>query len=606
MIFKEYGKDHIHPLFWGEDFFDPIFRYNKANPFTTIPPSDLFGKEMMSIEKPWMKNCNFILVHYNNIEDPYGVETHKVNSLDEIIELVNEEAKVIDKTIVPSLKNDTAILVGLDLETSSLQNRNRIVGGDQLAENDIVGVCVAVSTTKGYYIPVNHTEEDGVLNFPIEEVRKFLANFQNGNYLNIWHNALYDITTMASNKIALNKTRNHCTFLLWKMTFEEEYHEGGRFQYGLKPMSANKLGREMKEIGEIVRTSKKSEFVQFYKVSATSATIYGVSDAINTLALWHKLTDPKFNRNPYKEQPTAVMIETRAIYDSMFMMNTGIPIAINHAIPVLKTIIRRQVIIENKFKMIASEFKDLGFEATISSDEKVGILIGSVLTKGWDGDIVSGEWKMTTGEGGQPEILRKNNNPIIDENTVHDRDFAHFAKEQFNMEVKKTRLKSATTDKIMYSTKDEVLEALKKKLAHLKFVDDNDKELILSLLSMIQTYRSLDHERAGYVGIIRASQSDDRGYPFANNSLNISGTDTGRYSNAKTSLTRLQVNYGKTKTTVTHADKSVLPNMQGLSARPYILRNAKKLKKVPSVIEAMKLEIDNEVEERFKIQLTSV
>jgi len=80
--------------------------------------------------------------------------------------------------------------------------------------------------------------------------------------------------------------------------------------------------------------------------------------------------------------------------------------------------------------------------------------------------------------------------------------------------------------------------------------------------------------------------------------------NTGRYSNAKTRFNRLTINVTKTgKVNIKFKDSSILPNMQGLSGRPYITKPAKQLKSIPISIEQDITSLNDKVEELFREEI---
>jgi len=88
-------------------------------------------------------------------------------------------------------------IVALDLETTGLDTRVRFdLDGNLIQPTKIVGVCLAVSDIRGYYLPVRHTEADGVPNWNPDEIVIFLDNLV-GQAVTIYHNAQYDREVMA-------------------------------------------------------------------------------------------------------------------------------------------------------------------------------------------------------------------------------------------------------------------------------------------------------------------------------------------------------------------------------------------------------------------------
>jgi len=482
----EKGLDHLYPEYQLQ-YKDNIDGFNKTfNPSMIDVNKTMFKKSMEMIEHhKWMKECKFTLATYTDPKEDYELDIEKFDNIDQLIALIDDRCEMQDPEDNPVLKEPKKI-VAFDLETTGLRNRHQRIGGKKESQVGIVGICVAYSETEGYYIPIKHNELDGIKNWTIQDAVKLINYFQQDNHLVIWHNAIYDLFVSISSGVTLNKSMNHDTYLLWKMTFEEEF--SNLFQYGLKLLSERFLKRKMQTINDLLGVDAKAH-IEFQRLPSVNAVTYAVSDATNTYALWKYLFSKKFRRNPYTKQPIATRLEMRSIYDSLSMLSTGIPINTSHAIPMLKTIYRRQILLQSKFDQLVGD----GF-TVITSDEKCGMYIGKTIMGAWE-------------ESGK------------------DKDQGYkFLEEKFGMKMT-VRNGAGGVKKETFSNADSVLEALLKSLPNMDFIKDEQKKSLTSIIKYIQAYRSLDHERSGYLGIIRSVTLDDRGYPFVHNSLNLNGTD---------------------------------------------------------------------------------
>ena len=93
-------------------------------------------------------------------------------------------------------------LIALDTETTGLDKTIRIIGGAPSTPAVSVGICIATSGTKGYYLPVLHNKTDGIANYSISEIVWFLQELQ--KYRIIYHNASYDREILETHGVKLN------------------------------------------------------------------------------------------------------------------------------------------------------------------------------------------------------------------------------------------------------------------------------------------------------------------------------------------------------------------------------------------------------------------
>lgn len=170
-------------------------------------------------------------------------------------------------------------VLAVDLETTGLDNRTLYYLGEDgklhlKTKTEIVGICLAISKFQGFYLPVMHTEEDGIPNWDYKTACHFLS-LCNQRFATIVHNGQYDREVMAQNGVTLRE---------YPYFFDtQQLHyiwDVNQKQHGLKKLSDQFLGRKMLEIGELFGSK---DFIQFNFISASAATVYGCIGADTSL-----------------------------------------------------------------------------------------------------------------------------------------------------------------------------------------------------------------------------------------------------------------------------------------------------------------------------------
>lgn len=213
-----------------------------------------------------------------------------------------------------------AKVYGIDLETSGLDQRAYKQGNGHLVTNDkIVGVCLAPSTTKGYYIPLRHKEGTNV---PPRLVMEMLERIQQGGASGVFHNAKFDLKFLQcepSHPMDWDKIST------WEDTFVLAYLRNPKDkQKGLKRLAKKELDREMLELTELFHVdhikAKKNLDFSMLDPSWEPVVWYAAADAINTLALYHILYPTVVDRDEYgKSQKTVYQIEKLCVLATMYM-----------------------------------------------------------------------------------------------------------------------------------------------------------------------------------------------------------------------------------------------------------------------------------------------
>ncbi|MCQ2108210.1 MAG: DNA polymerase I [Fibrobacter sp.] len=186
-------------------------------------------------------------------------------------------------------------LIGVDTETDGL---------DPMQCN-IVGLCLAAvdptedsaensaaTVSKGYYIPLNHTDEIGFPlpagkngNFDVNLVKDWFVEFWDEKHTFVFHNAKFDLHVLARAfglSIAQIEKANIVDTLIaaWMLS-------PGATGLGLDNMVMQKLQHEMIPIENLIGRGKNQ--ITFNRTRVPEATEYGAEDAVYTLRLWAPL-----------------------------------------------------------------------------------------------------------------------------------------------------------------------------------------------------------------------------------------------------------------------------------------------------------------------------
>ena len=504
---------------------------------TNITASDSFSKSVLSgmSEHRWMKSCSFICVAKSKPEDVFGQEFQVFESMSDFISMLRAESIRFGHDQYFELGSDKYLL-GCDLETTGLDVTVRSVGGDFECNTAVVGVCVAVSGSKAFYLPFNHTESDGVLNWSDSDLFELASFLLSKDVVSLWYNSQFDISLLSSLGIELEGVFFDL-YLLFKQMCNYEFSFIPKA--GLKNISEHYLGRKMLEIEQLMGM-KGDRRVAFETLPAVNATVYGSSDAMNTYALFDLwVLKDRDLRNPLVLQRSSVKIDRLSFSSTMGMLRYGMPFNYDYAFSLYKTVIRRIYLMRTRFDYIARG-------VSVGSTEQVGRVIFDILLKDWTGDESSLESYITKISG---------------------------------MEIKRRETKSKGL-KVTYSSGDDVLTKLKKALSsvELSFMSDVNRKCLSDVIDIVSNFRGLQHDAGILSAMIRAVKIDDRGFPYFNISLVLNGTDTGRYSNRKSKgVARVKVG-DRGKLEFLRGDGVVTTlNALGLPGRKYSLAKARKI-----------------------------
>jgi DNA polymerase-1 len=184
-----------------------------------------------------------------------------------------------------------ATQIGVDTETDGLDSMTC----------KLVGLCLAAanedgSVTKGYYIPLGHTDDIGfpLGNFDFETVKKWFLEFWEESCETVdgeprralvFHNAKFDLHVLARN---LGLTLEQITSAQIVDTLIAAWMlSPGQTGLGLDNQVMQRLQHEMIPIENLIGRGKNQ--ITFNRVPVKAAAEYGAEDAVYTLRLWSPL-----------------------------------------------------------------------------------------------------------------------------------------------------------------------------------------------------------------------------------------------------------------------------------------------------------------------------
>lgn len=525
---------------------------------TRIPHNPAFDKESLirMREHKWLIGVDTILI--NPLDWKLSdFLIHLLEGADTVCEEVNL------KEPLPA--------VALDLETFGLNSRIRVEGGELMHSNPIVGVCLAVSKKDkeiGYYLPLNHAETKECPNFNQDEMVAFLTKLIDKTYT-IYHNARFDREVLALHKVRLNA--NYCDTML--LAIAVGLRPETKTSVGLKQLAKQELGREMIELQQIMDSK---DFIPLVRFEARTIYCYGASDAINTLALFRLFTCTDKYDNPFKTQKLAMLIDQKASDASRAMLRFGLPTDEEASMGLLKTLIRRSILLEEKFSDI------IELNIPIGSSEQVGTWLGETMCREFTRKFLK-----DASEERKKELLTKFNKKLSTD---------------FGLEVKIKELKAGT--KIVYNSPDRVLTNLQSIKEEYDWFPEEVAEQIAEVCNLVGDYRTAVHDYGLAVKFAKYARSDDYGICRTGIDLRYLGTITTRFSNGKGKGDHdtVFIKEGKKGYTASyHGSNGVCGyNAQGISRQKFSPTKAKKIVKINPNLQAEWAKLDAEVEEKLR------
>ena len=270
-----------------------------------------------------------------------------------------------------------AAQIGVDTETDGL---------DPMQCN-LVGLCLAATdsdgaVTKGYYVPLGHTDEIGFPlppakggNFDFNKAKAWFCDFfadktplnDSGNPRSfVFHNAKFDLHVLARafkiSQAVIDKANIVDTLIAaWMLS-------PGQSGLGLDNQVMQRLQHEMIPIENLIGRGKNQ--ITFNRVPVKDATEYGAEDAVYTLRLWTPLQRELAKLDYEKYFFEQEMPLLKVLYQ---MESVGVAIDV----PALKTLEQE---LAKRIESLEKEICDMaGFEFNIGSPKQLGEVLFDTL-----------------------------------------------------------------------------------------------------------------------------------------------------------------------------------------------------------------------------------
>lgn len=312
-----------------EHWFADIREWYELNPRQVFPPDPAtYSKDALAAHPgmEWLSGVDAQLI-YPQSQDKDWQRAFLANFL----RTLKSECIYLTSGFCPKFPSDyNEPLIALDTETTGLDTRVKYdYDGVLTTRTVIVGLCLATSANKGYYLPVRHTEADGVPNWDPEVIAEFQGDI-NEQFAVIFHNAAYDREVQALNGV--QKFRNYPYFFDTQIL--DFFYDVNNKVHGLKPCSKRHLGRMMIEIQELFygigSAKSKTNFITFDTIPATTALVYGASDAMNTFGLFGFYAGQPETINMFALQATPLEIDHKLVEVVRHMVRPGMPINLTY------------------------------------------------------------------------------------------------------------------------------------------------------------------------------------------------------------------------------------------------------------------------------------
>lgn len=288
--------------------------------------------------------------------------------LNKFIEHLKAECFEITKDFSQAFSNDfiPSKVLALDLETTGLDTRLLYDNNLELSsKTKIVGISIASSENKGYYLPVRHTQEDGYLNWNVEVITEFLTRL-NQEFLTINHNSQYDREVMAQNLVELRPFPYFLDTQL--LSFIADCNSKSN---GLKALSENLLGRKMVEIhhlfaADMAAKKKKNTLIEFDKLPVCNSYIYAASDAMNTWGLFKHFSSLPSEDNPFIQNYVPIQIDHKLIDVLRNLYRSGVPVDYEYCLLSVKDVVHRIILMRSAIYQIVGKHFDIQSPAQLS------------------------------------------------------------------------------------------------------------------------------------------------------------------------------------------------------------------------------------------------
>jgi len=343
-------------------------KHKEDHPFPSIPPNpSTFSKEALAARQDmeWLHAVDMVLYY----PDSPQLEDQRVQ-LNTLKDNLKTECIQLPQGFCPAFPEGyNEYVLALDTETTGLDTRILYdYDGNLIIKTQIVGICLAPNENKGYYLPVQHTGEDGIPNWDPQVMNSFLDELHE-EFTMIYHNAQYDREIMAINGVT--KLRP------WPYFFDTQlldfFLDVNNKAHGLKAVSAKLAGRKMIEIGELFVESglfKKADLkhinITFDRLPATNAYVYGASDATNTYAIFKHYASLPEERNMFFKESVPLTVDHRNSDVLRNMYRMGLPVNFDYYMWAGKDAIFRKHALEKAIYEYIGRHFDIGSPAQLS------------------------------------------------------------------------------------------------------------------------------------------------------------------------------------------------------------------------------------------------
>ena len=210
-------------------------------------------------------------------EETNTAEPEAVNNLPQTFETVIVDTPEALKACVEDLSK--AEQIAFDTETTSILP----------TQADLVGISLAGSAERGYYIPIGHQSGKQL---PLKQVRKGLAGvLENKEIAKVGHNAKFDMVVLEEHGIKVSPLGFDSMIAEWLVNPDSR-------NLGLKALAWVRLGLEMTHIEDLIGKGKNQ--ISMDQVSITKVAPYAAADAVMTWRLVQPLKEELQKHNAQK------------------------------------------------------------------------------------------------------------------------------------------------------------------------------------------------------------------------------------------------------------------------------------------------------------------
>jgi DNA polymerase I-like protein with 3'-5' exonuclease and polymerase domains len=230
-----------------------------------------------------------------------------------------------------------AKVYALDIETTGLDARVFTQpDGSKVTNDKIVGICIAPNEKQSYYLPIRHKDDGAAANVPPRLVRDMLLKIQAAGAVTVFHNGKFDQEFLEHDPAGAMGCWDDPA--KWEDTILLAYLRDAREKRrGLKHLARTLLEREMIELNELFPTGTKRFDFSTLDPTWEPTVWYAAADALNTLALYHKLNPEVAQKDAFgKGQATVYKIEKLCVTATRWMERCRVPMDRNTITKLIK------------------------------------------------------------------------------------------------------------------------------------------------------------------------------------------------------------------------------------------------------------------------------